>query len=205
MAITTYATLQTAVSSWLDRTDLTDRAPEFIALAEAQMQRRLNVREMEAISDLTITSGAATIPTGFLRPKSFKLTVYPYSAISYVQPDDPNINASASVLTGAPLYYTAVGTQFLFSSNASGYTARLWHVARFTALSTGSPTNWLLTNHPDAYLYGALLQAAPWLREDERIGIWQGFYETIMEDINRIDRDGRIGASLQPRIQTGVI
>ena len=39
MAITTYAELKTAISNWLDRTDLDDRIPEFIALAEARHRR----------------------------------------------------------------------------------------------------------------------------------------------------------------------
>ena len=43
MAIGTYAELKTAVANWLDRDDLTDRIPEFIALAEAKMNRNLRI------------------------------------------------------------------------------------------------------------------------------------------------------------------
>ena len=39
MAITTFSELKTAVANWLDRSDLTDRIPEFIALAEARHRR----------------------------------------------------------------------------------------------------------------------------------------------------------------------
>ena len=52
MAINTYATLQTAVISWLDRSDmktggeLEGKVPEFIALAEALFNRALRIRAM---------------------------------------------------------------------------------------------------------------------------------------------------------------
>ena len=47
MAITTYSELQTAIDNWLARTDLAGRSPEFIALAEARMNRELETRSQE--------------------------------------------------------------------------------------------------------------------------------------------------------------
>ena len=63
MAINTYATLQTAVANWLDRSDLTDRIPEFIALAEARMHRTLRLAIMLNV-DQTTLGGAATLVAG---------------------------------------------------------------------------------------------------------------------------------------------
>ena len=57
MAIGTYAELQTAVANWLDRDDLTDRIPEFIALAEAKMNRVLRISLMENVSTALLMSG----------------------------------------------------------------------------------------------------------------------------------------------------
>ena len=62
MAIGTYAELQTAVANWLDRDDLTDRIPEFIALAEAKMNRNLRISLMENVSTaITMAAGHGTI------------------------------------------------------------------------------------------------------------------------------------------------
>ena len=63
MAINTYATLQTAVANWLDRSDLTDRIPEFIALAEARMNRNLRLALMLNV-DQTTLGGASTLVAG---------------------------------------------------------------------------------------------------------------------------------------------
>ena len=48
MAISNYTELKTAVANWLDRDDLTDRIPEFIALAESRFNRLLRIRAMES-------------------------------------------------------------------------------------------------------------------------------------------------------------
>ena len=63
MAINTYATLQTAVANWLDRSDLTDRIPEFIALAEARMNRNLRLALMLNV-DQTTLGGATALVAG---------------------------------------------------------------------------------------------------------------------------------------------
>src|SRR5262245_15894630 len=66
MAITTYAQLQTAIASWLARSDLTATIADFITLFEAAANRRLRVRQMETSTNLTPSSGAATLPTDYL-------------------------------------------------------------------------------------------------------------------------------------------
>jgi hypothetical protein len=57
MSIATYAELRTAVENWLDHTLFSARVPEFIALFEAAANRRLRVRQQEASSALTPSSG----------------------------------------------------------------------------------------------------------------------------------------------------
>ncbi len=47
MAISTYAELKTGIANWLDRTDLTDKIPDFIALAESRHRRDFKIRRME--------------------------------------------------------------------------------------------------------------------------------------------------------------
>ena len=44
-------------------------------------------------------------------------------------------------------------------------------------LTDEAPTNKLLDNDPDIYLYGALMHSAPFLRDDARIMVWTKLYE----------------------------
>jgi len=70
MAISTFAELKTAAANWLDRSDLTDRIPEFIALAEARFNRILRIRAMETVSTailLLLVLGSMTCLVGMYR------------------------------------------------------------------------------------------------------------------------------------------
>ena len=54
------------------------------------------------------------------------------------------------------------------------------------ALTDLAPTNWLLTKHPDVYLYGALLESAPYTKEDERINVWGAGLTTVIDGLNNL-------------------
>src|SRR5262245_10780943 len=75
MAISTYSELQTAVANWLNRTDLTERIPEFVALAEAQMNRRLRVRQMVTRAEATLASAFVDVPSDMLEPIQLALEI----------------------------------------------------------------------------------------------------------------------------------
>jgi hypothetical protein len=75
MALTTYAELLTAVDNWVDRSDLTSRTPEFIALCEAGMNRKLRSRRwMLEQSEATITSEFSALPTDYLEAQELTMT-----------------------------------------------------------------------------------------------------------------------------------
>ena len=90
MAIGTFAELKTAAANWLDRSDLTDRIPEFISLAEARFNRVLRVRDMEAVSTAISTSAGTReydLPTRFVQMKEFHLTTDPLTPLAYITPE----------------------------------------------------------------------------------------------------------------------
>ena len=65
------------------------------------------------------------------------------------------------------------------------------------ALSIDTASNWLLSDHPDAYLYGALLQAATWLKEQDDVVQWGALFTTAINAINGDDKRQSLGATLQ--------
>ncbi len=58
--------------------------------------------------------------------------------------------------------------------------------------------NWVLANHPDAYLYGALLQSAPWLGRDDRVPLWAQAFADVLSDIAENDKTESFAANLKP-------
>lgn len=86
MSIATYAELRTAVENWLDHTLFTARVPEFIALFEAAANRRLRVRQQEASSAVTPSSGTVALPGDYLAWRRVTWTGSPRVELQYVHP-----------------------------------------------------------------------------------------------------------------------
>ena len=71
------------------------------------------------------------------------------------------------------------------------------------ALSDADPTNWVLSDYPNLYLYGSLLHSAPFLKDDMRLGMWQGKFDQLLAQINAQEVSQNLGATLQT--QSGLI
>jgi len=220
MAIGTYSELQTAVANWLDRDDLTLRIPEFIALAEARMNRTLRFQLMVSI-DTTTLGGSSTLvagtrdyalPSGYLQMVDFALTTDPITPLSYITPENMN-RMWAGSQGGKPLAYT------IFSDNASGtpvkavrlgpapdsaYDYSIMFYKKIDALSVTNTTEAMLTDNPDVYLYGALLEAEPFLMNDERVQLWAAAFQESLNALQEQDnKDRHSGSAMRVMNTTG--
>jgi hypothetical protein len=191
VAISTYAELQTAVANWLARDDLTLRIPEFITLAEAKFNRVLLHPRMETRDTLTVDTNLASpefldLPTDFQTMRSARLsgvTGKPrLQFMTQTQMDD--YRYSTDNVTDQPVYFSIVGDQMeLAPTPGEDYDVEIVYRANIPALASNS-TNWLLTLAPDLYLYGALLESAPYIQNDERLGVWGTAVATVIDQLN---------------------
>lgn len=204
MAITTYSELQTAVADWLNRSDLTATIPNFIALAEAQMNRQIRHRKMITRADATLDTPYFAVPGDWLENVRFQLNTNPITPLVYVTPEQLIEDSQKYITSGQPMFYTMVGQQFQVLPAPDGsYDAELTYYAKIPSLSGAATTNWLLTEAPDVYLYATLIQSAPYLKEDERLGTWANIYQTLISDMKIADDRARVGSSkLTPRIRS---
>jgi hypothetical protein len=204
MAITTYSELKTAVADWLNRSDLTSTIPNFIALAEAQLNRQLRHRKMVVRADATLDTQYFAVPADWLENIRFQLDTNPITPLVFVTPEQMLEDSQIYSTGGQPMFYTMVGGQFQVLPSPDGtYTGELTYYGKIPALSDAAPTNWLLTEAPDIYLYATLVQSAPYLKEDERVSVWAGFYQTLINDMKIADERARVGSSkLTPRIRS---
>jgi len=202
VAITTYAELQTAVKNWLDRTstEITSRAPEFIALAEAKLNRDLRVRPMEVVGSDTMSSGAISLPADWLAYKSIWYT-YSGSRVELINMAPQEFNRFDTGTTDYPSgYYIAASSVYFGPSTPnSDYTVGYIYYQKIPALTDSNTTNWLLTSHPDIYLYGSLLEAAPYLKEYPEIQLWMTAFGAVIEQLKQSDRDVMSGAPMRMR------
>tara|TARA_Y100000401_G_scaffold64116_1_gene50947 strand:- start:600 stop:1226 length:627 start_codon:yes stop_codon:yes gene_type:complete len=206
MAITTYAELKTAISNWLDRTDLDDRIPEFIQLAEARHRRDFKIRRME--TRVTANTIADTeyysLPDNFTAMRNIQLNTDPKTPLEYLTPEQMDRVRGGST-TGKPKAYSIIGNNFQLRPIPDGiYEIEMLYFKYFTALSDSNTTNDMLTFHPDLYLYGSLVEAEPYLQNDKRIQTWAGFYDRAKNDlITTNERDRHSGVAPTTRIDYG--
>jgi hypothetical protein len=205
MALTTYAELKTSIGDWLNRADLTAVIPDFISLAEAQVERTLRTRQMIVRANASFDAQYGAVPADFLETKSLKLTsTNPQTPLTFLSIDALDNEATKYTGSGKPKFFGIVGGQFrLVPLPDSNYTTELTYYAKLSKLSNSNTTNWLLTSSPDIYLYGALLQAAPYLQDDARIQTWATLYERALNDSQTADdRSASSGGALLTRAKT---
>jgi len=132
------------------------------------------------------------------------LNTNPITPLKFITAEQLAEDSQIYITSGQPMFYTMVGQQFQVLPSPDGsYTGELLYYAKIPALSDAAPTNWLLTEAPDVYLYATLVQSAPYLKEDERTGVWAGLYQTLVNDMKIADERARIGSSkLTPRIRS---
>lgn len=166
MAITNYTNLQTAIASWHHRD--VPQIPDFIALAETRINNLLESRLGETDTPLTATilSRYIAIPVGYSAILGLWLTTYtPRREIKYVLPENLPVNSAGN---GRPNYYTIDGSNIAFDRPADiAYTYTIRYQASYDIAATS--TNDILTNYPDVYLFGALVEACLFARDDPTI------------------------------------
>ncbi len=204
MALTTYTELKASIADWLVRADLTAAIPDFISLAEAQIERNLRTRQMIVRADAYINTEYSAVPENFLETRSFKLNTNPVTPMQFETMDSLDVLASRTNAAGKPIYFSIVGSQIrVVPAPDTSYTGELTYYAKLSKLSSTVDSNWLLTSSPDIYLYGSLLQAAPYLQDDARISVWSALYLAGIEQLQLADdRSTTSGGSLTARART---
>ena len=190
MSIRNYDELQTSVAGWLKRTNLTDQIPDFITLAEAGFNRVLRVRQMAATYTRTTNQNTVALPDDFLAAEKIQLDG---RTLTYIERYAAN---SRDLGNSDGNRYTMIGTQlWLLSRVAAASVLTLDYYQRITPLSDDEPQNWLIEDAPDAYLYGSLMQAEPYLKNDQRVAIWSSLYGQIIDAMSSANTNARTSGS----------
>jgi hypothetical protein len=195
--IATYAELQTSVADFLDRQDLTAIIPTFIRLAEARIDRDLRHWRQERRDMLLLDAQYAALPETFLQPIRLQIMTGPTGEVAPISTAQMlQLRGDRSDLAGPPTNYAITAGQIeLLPTPDDTYEASIVYYGRIPALSVSNTTNWLLTEAPDTYLYGSLVHAAPYLKDDQRITIWESLFKLSLDTLNSSSEDAKYGGT----------
>lgn len=185
MSITDFDSLKTAVGDFLNRSDLTSAIPTFIQLCEAEVNRNLRHWQMETRDTITANAQFENLPSGWL--ETIRCDVSGGDRLKLLaHPEMQAMRAEVEDATGEPRFYAFVAGQMEFFPTPDGdYTVNHVYFKEITALSDENTSNWLLTSHPDVYLYGSLTHSAPYLVEDSRLPVWRALYVDAVQSCQR--------------------
>ncbi|MFY1969576.1 phage adaptor protein [Achromobacter xylosoxidans] len=198
MSITNYAELQAAIGRWLSRTDLAPVAPDLITLAETRFNRNLRVRQMENTVTQTIAAPVVAFPADWL--ELLGEPTVDGAPLHFVTSDQMRERRGGMGRYEGD-YYTIRGDDLVVGARIDNTVElEFTYYARIPALTTAAPTNWLLAAGPDIYLYGSLLEAEPYLKNDPRIETWRSLLQVALGDLQASSDKAKFsGGSLEIR------
>jgi len=196
-----YTTLQAEIASYLHRGDLGSKIPTFIGLAEAFLFRELNVKDLQTSTTLTTTGEYASLPADFGSLSKIEVTVggktyaldYQSDPQRYTDPD------------AYPHKFAFENGQIRVFGAGTGTTLTLYYVPKIEALSVGNPTNWVLDNAQDLYLFACCLEGAKYIRAGDLVQTLSGMVGEKLEAVKRyIERKGQpTNTGLQIKVRRG--
>jgi hypothetical protein len=198
VSISSYSDLVDAVTEWLARdndTTLIARIPTFIQLTEAKLNRELFIRQMESRATTEVDTSAdepefITLPSDFQSMRRVRLSgMTGKPRLHYrTQSQIDDYRESIADNSGTPCYFTIVGSEMELcpTPDTDELEIEMTYRANIPPLTEDDDVNWLLALAPDLYLYGALMESAPYIKEDGRAQTWGGAFSTSLDALNRL-------------------
>jgi hypothetical protein len=147
-----------------------------------------------ATASMTINDPTVGLPSDFIGVRDVFLIGDPRRTLIYLSPSTFSRNADATS-SGKPVNYTLRANEFEFAPKPdSAYTVQMLYYFRPEAMSDSVSSNEFLANYPDALLYATLLEAEPYLMNDQRVQVWANLYNQAAQRINSSDEESEFAA-----------
>jgi hypothetical protein len=186
--VTSYSSLVASVQTYLARGDLATHAPGFVQNWESSFYRQPKNHGswMEAQLSQAIASSVIAVPSDFLNLKVAYIGTAPAARLEYVSTEQLYGRFPRGSWQGVPEWMSRDRTSFVFGPEPdSNYTVSGTYWARpvnMRVAANDAEDHWITLYAPDLALYGALLAAEPFLKNDNRIAVWQSFYAQALKD-----------------------
>lgn len=200
-AVETYQDLQDHLADTLVRTDLTTPMTTFIQMAESSFKRDKRVRKLSDRGDFSISADGSSLPTDFMSLESwYHDGPTNFGPIEIVNADMiGHLKGSRyGGQVGVPAHAAIVDGKARYAPVPNGtFTTQMTYWRKVDVLSGSNTTNWLLEDHPDIYIYGALVHTAPYLKDDPRLQVWSSLLEKGISELDQATEDEMFSGTLK--------
>jgi hypothetical protein len=193
----TYDSLNSTVLQYLERQDqsVVNAIPTFITLCEFEIAQEIKTLGQLSVVTSNMSASNPVIQKPARWRKTVSMTILGATEATpvllrkfeYLKTYWPNVT-----LTGLPEFYSDIDYDHWYFAPTpdQAYSFEVLYYERIPPLSSENQTNWLTQNAPNAMLYGTLLQAMPFLKNDQRAIFQQKYSEAInalkTEDTTRV-------------------
>lgn len=192
-----YSELQSVVADFADRQDLTSQIPTFIQMAEARINRDIRHWRMSKRAEAEVTGERFPLPCDWVETVRVTADGKPLR-LSDVWMVDAIDHAGHYGQQGNRFYRHSGDQLELHPPQSKPVPFMLEYIAEVPALADNKPTNWLLEEFPDVYIYGAMLQVSPFLHDDSRVPLWtQAYGEAVSAANISSDKAKHSGSALR--------
>jgi hypothetical protein len=201
----TYDELKTNIANFLNRSDLTNQIDFFIDATEAELNRRLRVKDMIKRATATADGQYLSLPTDWLEAINVQIDGNSFKPLFQQSIESMDVYRKGNNnVTGLPAFFALVdNTIELAPTPDSSYTLQLTYYGTIDALSNSNTSNFISNSYPDAYLYGALKHASIYLMEDDRVALFTSQFEKALEEMRMEQEKAEFGkGSLMQRRRT---
>lgn len=204
--ILTYSTLVTNIMNYLERTDQQTQStiPMFILLAQDRIAKECKTLGLEKYITGTFTAGNSIVPkpAGWKNTLTFNIgTVVPqtpapptpqYNRIQIPQRSYefcrmfwPNQSSTA-----LPAYFCDYGYDnwLVVPTPDQAYPFEVAYMAFVQPIDSTNQTNWLTQYAPELLFYACMLEAMVYLKNDERMQVWQALYQDALSKVDSEDK-----------------
>ena len=184
----TYSEIQTRIKNYLNRSDLTSQIQDFIHFGQRKIEKVARWNGNKNRATISTSDHYITVPARLIEVINFSVTEndreYPLKKCT--EDEIKKIHTDLTNDTGRPVYFAIVESlsEFLVRPTPDQtYTFDISYYRYGAELSDNNTTNWITNNHPELLIYMALLEAEPYIMNDERVQVWANMAATLMEDL----------------------
>jgi hypothetical protein len=188
----TYDNLVAAVEQYLERQDaaVVNQIPTFITLAEFEIAQQIKTLGQMQVVQSTMSIGNPIIqkPARWRKTTSMSVTVNGVKSQVFLRKYEYLNSYNSNGATGLPLYYGDYDYDHWLVAPApdQAYPFEVLYYERLMPLSSTNQTNWITNNAPNVMLFGTLLQAVIFLKNDDR-AIFQQKYDAALQALKAED------------------
>lgn len=187
-AVMTFDALKKDIEEYAERHDepFISQIPRFIMLAENRIASEVRGLGQIKIVNGTMEGAVMAKPLRWRETASMNVSIGTVRKILFERGYEYcRVFAPDSSRTGEPRYYCDYGYEhwMVVPTPPSQYPFEICYYERPEPLSESRQTNWTTQNAPQLILYASLLEAMPFLKNDERIQTFQAFYQSAHQAV----------------------